>query len=215
MIFKEQTKSIPITKMMVWDAYKLVKRNRGIAEVDLHTLAGFEKVRSKELYKIWNRLSSGSYFASNVKRVTIPKVGGKIRPLEILTVSDRIAQQVIKTYIEPRLDAEFMENSYGYRPNKSAHQAVKEVQKNARKYSWVIDLDIQDFFEIVNQELLFKGLQVHVPETWVQMYIKRWLEAPIQLEDGTLIHPKGKGTPQGGVNSPLLSNLFLHYYVDK
>jgi len=215
MIFKEETKSVPITKMMVWDAYKLVKRNKGSAGVDLQTLEGFEKVRSKELYKIWNRLASGSYFSSNVKRVDIPKDGGKTRPLGIPTVSDRIAQQVIKTYIEPRLDAEFMDNSYGYRPSKSAHQAVKEVQKNVRKYSWVIDLDIQEFFENVNHELLFKALQVHVPETWVQMYIKRWLEAPIQLEEGTLIHSKGRGTPQGGVISPLLSNLFLHYCIDK
>lgn len=108
-----------------------------------------------------------------------------------------------------------MDNSYGYRPSKSAHQAVKEVQKNVRKYSWAIDLDIQEFFENVNHELLFKALQVHVPETWVHMYIKRWLEALIQLEDGTLIHSKGKGTPQGGVISPLLSSLFLHYCIDK
>jgi len=183
--------------------------------VDLQTLEGFEKVRSKELYKIWNRLASGSYFPSNVKRVDIPKGGVKTRPLGIPTVSDRIAQQVIKTYIEPQLDAEFMDNSYGYRLNKSAHQAVKEVQNNVRKYSWVIDLDIQDFFENVNHELLFKALEVHIFEPWVKMYIKRWLEAPIQLENGTLIHPKGKGTPQGGVISPLLSNLFLHYAIDK
>jgi len=215
MIFKEQTKSVPITKKMVWDAYKLVKRNKGSAGVDLQTLDEFEKVRSKELYKIWNRLASGSYFPSNVKRVNIPKDGGKTRPLGIPTVSDRIAQQVIKTYVEPRLDAEFMDNSYGYRPNKSAHQAVKEVQNNVRKYSWVIDLDIQEFFENVKHELLFKALEVHVSETWVQMYIKRWLEAPIQLEDGTLKHSTGKGTPQGGVISPLLSNLFLHYCIDK
>ena len=215
MIFKEQTKSVPITKKMVWDAYKKVKSNKGSAGVDLQALEGFEKVRSKELYKIWNRLASGSYFPSNVKRVDIPKGGGKTRPLGIPTVSDRIAQQVIKTYIEPRLDAEFMDNSYGYRPNKSAHQAIKEVQNHVRKYSWVIDLDIQEFFENVNHELLFKALEVHISEPWVKMYIKRWLEAPIQLENGTLIYPKGKGTPQGGVISPLLSNLFLHYAIDK
>jgi group II intron reverse transcriptase/maturase len=215
MIFKEQTKSVPITKMMVWEAYKLVKSNKGSAGIDLQTLVGFEKNRSKELYKIWNRLASGCYFPQNVKRVFIPKDGGKTRPLGIPTVSDRIAQQVIKTYIEPRLEAKFMDNSYGYRPNKSAHQAVKEVQCNVKKYSWVIDLDIQEFFDNVNHELLYKALKVDVSEPWVQMYITRWLESPIQLKDGTLSYPKGKGTPQGGVISPLLSNLFLHYCIDK
>lgn len=215
MIFKEQTKSIPITKMMVWEAYKLVRSNKGSAGVDRQSIEEFDKVRSKELYKIWNRLASGSYFPLAVKRVAIPKGAGKIRPLGIPTVSDRIAQQVIKMYIEPRLDIEFMDHSYGYRPNKSAHQAVQEVQNNVRHYSWVIDLDIQEFFENVNHDLLFKALAVHISEPWVQMYIKRWLEAPIQLEDGTLVPSKGKGTPQGGVISPLLSNLFLHYAIDK
>jgi RNA-directed DNA polymerase len=215
MIFKEQTKSVPITKMMVWDAYKQVKRNKGGVGIDSQTLEEFAKVRSKELYKIWNRLASGSYFPMKIKRVDIPKDGGKIRPLGIPTVSDRIAQQVIKRYIEPRLDAEFMGNSYGYRPNKSAHDAIKEVQKNVGKYSWVIDLDIQEFFENVQHDLLLKALKVHVSETWVEMYISRWLVAPIQLQDGTLINPKGKGTPQGGVISPLLSNLYLHYCIDK
>jgi RNA-directed DNA polymerase len=130
MIFKEQTKSVPITKMMVWEAYKKVRSNKGSAGIDGVTLDEFEKVRSKELYKIWNRLASGSYFSLNVKRVEIPKDGGKIRPLGIPTIGDRVAQQVIKTYIEPRLDAEFMNNSYGYRPNKSAHQAIEEVREN-------------------------------------------------------------------------------------
>lgn len=206
MIFKEKTKTVPITKMMVWEAYKQVRSNKGSAGIDRQTLAGFEKNRAKELYKIWNRLASGSYFPCNVKRVNIPKGGGKTRPLGIPTVSDRIAQQVVKNYIEPRLDAVFVENSYGYRPNKSAHQAVKEVQKNVRKYSWVIDLDIQEFFENVSHELLFKALERHVTEKWVLMYIKRWVEAPIELENGTLVHPLGKGTPQGGVTCLATSN---------
>jgi len=143
MIFKGQTKSVPITKMMVWGAYKKVKSNKGSAGVDQQTLEDFDKVRSKELYKIWNRLASGSYFPPGVKRVEIPKPGGKKRPLGIPTVSDRIAQQVVKTYLEPRLEVEFLESSYGYRPNKSALSAVKKVQENVRKYSWAIDLDIK------------------------------------------------------------------------
>jgi len=215
MIFKERTKSIPITKEMVWEAYKLVKKNKGSAGVDSQTLAEFERIRVKELYKLWNRLASGSYFANKVKRVEIEKEGGKLRPLGIPTVSDRIAQQVIKMYIEPRLETEFMSSSYGYRPNKSAHQAVAEVQSNVRKYKWVIDLDIQEFFENVNHELLYKALDVDVSEKWVKMYIRRWLEAPVQLPDDTLKYPNGKGTPQGGVISPLLSNLYLHYCIDK
>lgn len=167
------------------------------------------------LYKLWNRLASGSYFANKVKRVEIPKGGGKLRPLGIPTVVDRIAQQVVKTYLEPRLESEFMDNSYGYRPRKSAHEAVKEVQKNVLKYKWVIDLDIQEFFENVDHDLLYKALSVHVSEKWVFLYVKRWLEAPVLLPDGTCKDPEGKGTPQGGVISPLLSNLYLHYCIDK
>ena len=202
MIFKEETKSIPITKMMVWNSYKRVRKNKGSAGVDKQSLEAFDEVRSKELYKLWNRLSSGSYFPCNVKRVEIPKGNGKKRPLGIPTVSDRIAQQVIKTYIEPRMEAIFVDHSYGYRPKKSAHDAIHEVQKNVRKYSWVIDLDIQSFFDNVDHELLFKALEVHVSESWVLLYIRRWLEAAIELGDGTLLKPEGIGTPQGGVITP-------------
>ena len=215
MIFKEQTKSIPITKTMVWEAYKKVKSNKGSAGIDQQTLEDFDKIRSKELYKLWNRLASGSYFPPAVKRVEIRKPEGKPRPLGIPTVSDRIAQQVIKTLLEPRLDAEFLESSYGYRPNKSALSAVKKVQEKVREYSWVIDLDIKEFFENVNHELIFKALKLHVSEKWILLYIRRWFEAPVQYPDGTLIPSSGKGTPQGGVISPLLANLFMHYCFDK
>ncbi len=215
MIFKGQTKSVPITKEMVWESYKKVKSNGGSAGVDQQSLSDFDRVHSRELYKLWNRLASGSYFAPMVKRVCIPKAGGKTRALGIPTVSDRIAQQVIKTYLEGRLEAVFVENSYGYRPNKNAHTAIQKVQENVRKYSWVIDLDIQEFFESVDHALLMKALERHVSEKWVMLYIKRWLEAPVQLEDGTVKLSTGKGTPQGGVISPLLANLYLHYCVDK
>jgi len=215
MIFKERTKSIPITKQMVWEAYKQVRKNKGGPGVDEQTLTDLEINKSKELYKLWNRLSSGSYFASQIKRVEIPKSDGKIRPLGIPTVCDRIAQQVIKTYLEPRFEKEFMDFSYGYRPGKNAHQAVSEVQKQVRKRAWVIDIDVREFFENVDHNLLFMAIEKHVEEKWVKMYIKRWLAAPIILKDGTLKHPNGKGTPQGGVISPLLSNLYLHYVIDK
>ena len=215
MIFKERTKSVPITKQMVWEAYKLVRKNKGGPGIDNQTLEDLEENKSKELYKLWNRLSSGSYFPTNIKRVEIPKGDGKIRPLGIPTVCDRIAQQVIKTHLEPRLEAEFMNSSYGYRPKKSAHQAVREVRKQVRKTAWVIDLDIKEFFENVEHKLLYLSLEKHVKEGWIKMYLKRWLEAPIQMKDGTLKYPNGKGTPQGGVISPLLSNLYLHYVIDK
>jgi RNA-directed DNA polymerase len=215
MIFKDETKSVPITKEMVWEAYKKVKSNGGSAGIDHQSLSEFDKVRSKGLYKIWNRLASGSYLAPKIKRVTIPKGKGKTRPLGIPTVGDRVAQQVVKSYIEPRFEAIFADNSYGYRPKKSAHSAIKEVQQNVLKYSWVLDLDIKEFFENVSHELLMKALRKHVSEQWVLMYIQRWLEAPVQLEDGSIKEPTGKGTPQGGVISPLLANLYLHYCVDK
>jgi RNA-directed DNA polymerase len=215
MIFRDETKSVPITKEMVWEAYKKVKSNGGSAGIDQIDLSDFDKVRSKELYKIWNRMASGSYMAPAIKRVTIPKGNGKTRPLGIPTVGDRIAQQVVKAYLEPRLESVFVASSYGYRPNKSAHDAVKEVQQNVLKYCWVIDLDIKEFFENVRHDLLLKALSKHVPEKWVLMYVQRWLESPIILEDGSIKPPTGNGTPQGGVISPLLANLYLHYCVDK
>lgn len=215
MIFKEQTKSVLITKEMVWESYKRVKSNGGSAGIDQQSLTEFDRVRSKKLYKFWNRLASGSYFAPAIKRVRIPKPGGKTRPLGIPTVSDRIAQQVVKMYLEPRLESVFVDNSYGYRLNKNAHSAILKVQENVRGFSWVIDLDIQEFFENVSHELLLKALERHVSEKWILMYISRWLEAPVILEDGTVKVSTGKGTPQGGVISPLLANLYMHYCVDK
>jgi len=143
------------------------------------------------------------------------QTNGKKRVLGIPTVRDRIAQQVVKDYLDRRLEAEFQEQSYGYRPLKSAHQAVAAVQENVREYAWVIDMDIKSFFDEVDHELLMKAVEHHVPETWVKMYIRRWLESPAQQTDGTLIQKEGQGTPQGGVISPLLANLFLHYVLDK
>lgn len=143
----------------------------------------------------------GKLFRTGDKAGNHPKGGGKTRPLGIPTVSDRIAQQVVKTYIEPRLESVFVDNSYGYRPNKNAHSAILKVQENVRRYSWVIDLDIQEFFENVSHELLLKALERHVSEKWVLLYIKRWLEAPVILEDGTVKVSSGKGTPQGGVKA--------------
>jgi group II intron reverse transcriptase/maturase len=214
-LFETELKTVPITKEMVWGAYRKVLANKGSEGVDKESLENYQKNLSKNLYKLWNRLSSGSYFPQPVREVMIPKSNGKQRKLGIPTVTDRIAQQVIKTYLEPRLEKVFHENSYGYRPSKSAHDAVDEVRKNVKQYWWVIDIDIKNFFDEVNHELLMKALDCHVEEKWVKMYIKRWLESPSQSADGTLTPKNGSGTPQGGVISPLLANLFLHYVIDK
>jgi group II intron reverse transcriptase/maturase len=211
----EETKSLPITKQMVWEAYHKVKSNRGGAGVDKVSLEMFQADLGNNLYKLWNRLSSGSYFPPEVREVLIPKSNGKVRKLGIPTVSDRIAQQVLKSYLEPRLEQEFHKNSYGYRPQKSAHQAVEAVRKNVRNYDWVIDMDIKSFFDEVDHELLMKALDRHVEEKWIKMYVRRWLEAPKRDVDGRLVIREGQGTPQGGVISPLLANLYLHYTLDK
>lgn len=214
-MFETKSKTVPITREMVKSAYRKVKANQGAAGVDKESLEAYQANLSGNLYALWNRMSSGSYFPKPVRSVSIPKANGKRRMLGIPTVSDRIAQQVVKDYLEPRLEAQFHENSYGYRPLKSAHDAVAAVQKNVREYKWVIDMDIKSFFDEVDHELLMKAVERHVTEPWVKMYIRRWLESPAQQPDGTLIQKEGQGTPQGGVISPLLANLFLHYVLDK
>lgn len=214
-MFETESKTVPITKDMVRKAYKKVKSNQGSAGIDKESLAIYQTDVSKNLYKLWNRLSSGSYFPQPVREVEIPKANGSKRKLGIPTVSDRIAQEVIRSYLEPRLESQFHEHSYGYRPLKSAHHAVLQVQENVRKYAWVIDMDIKSFFDELDHELLMRALDKHVEEKWVKMYIKRWLECPSQTADGRLTPKEGKGTPQGGVISPLLANLYLHYALDK
>jgi len=214
-IFKEKSRSIPISQQMVWEAFKKIKKNKGGSGIDGVTLNKFEEDLGDNLYKLWNRLSSGSYFPPSVKQVKIPKGDGKTRTLGIPTISDRIGQQVVKTILEPRLEKIFDSSSYGYRPMKSSHQALYEVRKNVRHYAWVVDLDISKFFDTVNHKKLLKALSLHVEEDWMQMYIQRWLEAEkLNLESGEK-EVNRQGTPQGGVISPLLANLYLHYALDK
>jgi len=209
------TKGVPITQKMVREAYKKVRRNKGAAGVDNQTIEQYEERLNDNLYVLWNRLTSGSYFPPAVLEVEIPKDDGTLRKLGVPTVNDRIAQEVIKSYLEPRLEAEFLSDSYGYRPLKNAHQAVEQVRKNVLKYSWVIDMDISGFFDNMSHDLLIKALGRHVDEKWVNMYITRWLVAPIEDREGNSRQRTGQGTPQGGVISPLLANLFLHYTFDK
>lgn len=210
----EQAKPFCITKRQVWEAYKRVKANKGAAGVDGQSLEEFEQDLEGNLYKLWNRLASGSYFPPPVLRVEIPKGDGRMRPLGIPTVADRIAQTVVKQYLEPELEKHFHPDSYGYRPGKSALDAVGMARKRCWQHDWVLDLDIKGFFDNLDHELMMRAVRAHTEESWVRLYIERWLNAPIEMQDGTQQVPE-KGTPQGGVASPLLANLFLHYAFDK
>jgi len=210
----KQAKPFCISKRQVWEAYKRVKANKGAAGADGQTIEAFGMDLENNLYKLWNRLSSGSYFPVAVMRVEIPKGDGRMRPLGIPTVTDRIAQMVAKQLIEPELEKHFHLNSYGYRPGKSALDAVGKARERCWKSDWVLDLDIKGFFDNIDHELMMRAVRTHVKEKWVLLYIERWLKAPIEMQDSTLEFPQ-KGTPQGGVISPLLANLFLHYAFDQ
>ena len=215
MILWNETKSVPVSKEQVWLAYKKVRSNQGSAGIDQVSMEEFDADRSKHLYKLWNRMSSGSYFPPPVKEVVIPKKDGKVRKLGVPTISDRVAQMVVKDYLEPRFEKIFSPHSYGYRPGKNAHQALSAVRENIRVLDWVIDLDIKGFFDNIDHTKLMLAIEKHVSEKWCLMYIKRWLTTPVQTKTGELVQKQGKGTPQGGVLSPLLANLFLHYTMDK
>jgi RNA-directed DNA polymerase len=207
-------KTVPIEFRQVVKAYWKVRKGGKAVGIDNESWTDFEKSTEKNLYVIWNRLSSGSYHPQAVKEVEIPKKDGKKRKLGIPTLRDRIAQQVVKEYMEKQIDKLFHENSYGYRPLKSAHQAVEQVRKNTFKYDWVIDMDIQKFFDEIDHKLMLKAVTHVLEEKWVRMYVERWLEMPIQKKDGTIEQRNGKGTPQGGVISPILANLYLHFTLD-
>jgi len=203
-----------ISKRVVFEAYKRVKANEGAAGVDGESIADFEKNLKNNLYKIWNRMSSGSYFPPAVRLVEIAKKGGGVRELGVPTVSDRIAQMVAKMYFEPNVDPIFHPDSYGYRPGKSAIEAVGVTRRRCWRYRWVVDLDIKGFFDNIDHELLMRAVRKHTDSKWLRLYIERWLKAPVQTSDGTLVE-RGKGSPQGSVISPLLANLFLHYAFDE
>ncbi len=209
-----RAKSFEISKKVVWEAWKRVKANHGAAGVDGESIADFEKDLKNNLYKIWNRMSSGCYFPPAVRTVGIPKKRGGERLLGISTVADRVAQMVAKMYLEPVLEPYFHQDSYGYRPGKSAIQAVEVTRRRCWKYDWVLEFDIKGLFDNIDWDLLMRAVRKHTDCKWMLLYIERWLKAPFQAEDGT-VRERTKGTPQGGVISPLLANLFLHYVLDK
>jgi RNA-directed DNA polymerase len=207
------SKPYAIAKEVVWEAYQQVKANRGAAGVDGESIAAFERDLQGNLYKLWNRMSSGSYFPPPVRKVEIAKGDGRMRVLGIPTVNDRIAQTVVQRYLEPLVEPYFHADSYGYRPRRSALQAVGVCQQRCWRQDWVIDLDIAAFFDTLDHELVLKAVRHHTDLRWIALYIERWLQAPLQDEDGTLVERK-RGSPQGSAISPLLANLYLHYAFD-
>ncbi|HCU51802.1 MAG TPA: group II intron reverse transcriptase/maturase, partial [Micromonosporaceae bacterium] len=210
---KSPAKPFEISKQLVWQAYLRVKANKGAPGVDGQSIEDFEKDLKDNLFKVWNRMSSGSYFPPPVKAVPIPKASGGVRILGIPTVSDRIAQTVAAMVLESKVEPLFHPDSYGYRPKRSALDAVAKCRERCWRNDWVIDLDVRAFFDSVDHDLMLKAVQRHTDAKWVVLYVKRWLKAPIRQPDGTLL-ARDRGTPQGSSISPVLANLFMHYAFD-
>ena len=209
----KETKPFDITERQVAEAYQRVKANKGGAGVDKQSIEQFDRKLDNNLYKLWNRMASGSYFPPPVKAVPIAKKSGGERILGVPTIADRTAQAVVTGVLVPILEPVFHEDSYGYRPGKSAHQAIEVTQVRCRKIDWVLEYDIRGLFDNIDHALLLKALRRHTQEKWILLYVERWLTAPMQEQDGTLT-PRERGCPQGGPLSPVLSNLFLHYALD-
>ena len=208
-----ETKSQPITKLMVWQAYKKVKSNKGSGGIDQMSWEELDKDLTSHLYKLWNRLTSGSYFPVPVKQVKMRKKDGGTRKLGVPTLLDRIAQQVVRQHLEKQLEPLFHESSFGYRPGRNAHQAVRQSERNCFGHDFVVDLDIKGFFDNINHDLMMKALRHYCKDEWVAMYVSRWLKAGIMAEGEYVM--TSAGTPQGGVVSPLLANLYLHVAFDE
>nr|WP_269330441.1 group II intron reverse transcriptase/maturase [Kineosporia babensis] len=211
---KSSGKSFDISKWEVWEAWKKVKANRGAPGVDGCTVDDFEKDLKNNLYRVWNRMSSGSYFPPPVRAVEIPKAHGNgVRVLGVPTVADRVAQTVVASRLEAEVEAIFHPDSYGYRPGRSALDAVGVCRTRSWRWDWVVDLDIEKFFDSVPWDLLLKAVEAHTDQPWVLLYVRRWLAAPMQSSDGA-VRQRDRGTPQGSAVSPVLANLFLHYAFD-
>src|ERR687896_427586 len=212
---KPEDKPFAIPKLLVWEAYRRVKANKGAAGVDGQSMTDFEEDLRNNLYKIWNRMSSGTYFPPPVKAVEIPKPhGGGVRVLGVPTIADRVAQTVVAMHLEQRADQRFHPDSYGYRPNKSAHDALAACRQRCWKYDWAIDLDVQKFFDEVPWDLVLRAVKAVTDSRWVLLYVERWLAAPLAHPGGAL-EQRTKGTPQGSAVSPILANLFMHYAFDQ
>jgi RNA-directed DNA polymerase len=214
MIFGKRQRIYPIDTLDVWEAFKDVRAGGKSPGVDGIAIETIEREPRKYLYPVWNRLSSGSYFPPAVRQTQIPKGDGKMRTLGIPTVADRVAQTVIKWRLEKLVLKHLSKNSFGYMPGKGQHDALRQCQINCQRYSWVIDLDIKGFFDNIDHELMMKALKRFTNEKYILIYVERWLKAPVQEPDGVLRESNGRGTPQGGVISPILANIFLHFAFD-
>ena len=210
---KPDAKPFVISKRLVWEAWRRVKANRGAWGVDGESIEEFESDLQGNLYKLWNRMSSGSYIPPPVRAVEIPKKKGGSRVLGVPTVADRIAQTVAYLYLEPEVEPVFHPDSYGYRPGRSAHDALAICRQRCWKYDWVLDLDLKSFFDSLDHSLVLKAVAHHTNLRWILLYVGRWLKAPLQLEDGAL-QQRDCGSPQGSAISPVLANIFLHYALD-
>jgi len=214
MIFKEKQKSQPIEKRQVWEAFKAVKSNSGSAGVDGLEITDIESKPGKYLYPVWNRLASGSYYPMPVREVLIPKYDGSKRALGIPTVLDRVAQMVIKEELEQIVEKHFSANSFGYRPNRGTHDAIRQCRLNCRRFNWAIDLDIKGFFDNIDHRLMMRAVKHFTNKRHILLYVERWLKCAVQKKDGK-IEQRTKGTPQGGVISPVLANIYLHFAFDR
>lgn len=214
MIDYYEAKSQPITRLMVWQAYKKVRANKGSAGIDAMSWDYLDKNAKTLLYKLWNRLTSGSYFPMPVRQVEIAKSDGGVRTLGIPTLLDRIAQQVVKHHLELQVEPLFHNSSFGYRPKRSCHDAVARAERNSFNHDFVIDLDIKGFFDNIDHELMMKAVRHYCKDRWVLLYVERWLKAGVISKEGKELRAE-VGTPQGGVISPLLANIFLHVAFDK
>jgi RNA-directed DNA polymerase len=210
---KPDGKPFVISKRLVFEAWRRVKANRGAEGIDEESIQAFEANLAGNLYKLWNRMSSGSYMPPPVKAVEIPKKKGGSRVLGVPTVADRVAQTVAYLYLEPEVEPVFHPDSYGYRPGRSAHDALAACRQRCWKYDWVLDLDLKSFFDSLDHSLVLKAVAHHTSQRWILLYVERWLKAPLQLEDGAL-RPRDRGSPQGSAISPVLANIFLHYAFD-
>jgi RNA-directed DNA polymerase len=214
MIFEEKQKTQPIERLQVWEAFKQVRAGGKSPGVDGITIETVERNPRKYLYPVWLRMASGSYFPKPVRQAMIPKTDGTKRALGIPTVVDRVAQMVVTKKLEKLVDKHFSACSFGYRPELSAHDAIERCRINCLRHSWAIDLDIKGFFDNIDHELMMQAVKRFTKERYILLYVERWLKAPIQLKDGTIKVSEGRGTPQGGVISPLLANIFLHFAFD-
>ena len=203
---RPEAKPFEIPKRLIWEAWKRVAANKGAPGVDKESIEAYQNRLGQNLYTLWNRMSSGSYLPQPVRQVLIPKGDGQTRPLGIPTVNDRVAQMVVKMIVEPRLEPCFHPSSFGYRPGRNAHQAVNQARRNCWRYNWVLDMDMKAFFDTIDHDLMMRAIDKHVSEKWIRLYIRRWLESPVELVEGGL-QERSCGTPQGGVITPLTQRI--------